>query len=166
MVEEKSISKTVDKKDTVNTPQISGSKKVAIVLVRGKVGLSHQVKETLKLLRLSRKNNCVVVDPSPMIKGMLQKVKDFVTWGEINNETFKELIKVRGVEFLGRTQDTKAKYTYKGFFEFSGKKYHKTFTLNPPKKGFGRKGIKTPFKLGGALGYRATAMEDLLKRMI
>ncbi len=154
--------KVVEKK----APAKASSSKLAIVLVRGMVGLSHEVKETLRLMRLTRKNNCVVLESTPITKGMLQKVKDFVTWGEISEATFSELVKMRGNEFLGRTQDSKKKYTYKGFFEFNGKKYHKTFALNPPKKGFGRKGIKTPFKLGGALGNRSNAMDDLVKRMI
>ena len=38
------------------------SGKLAIVLVRGVVGVTQSVKDTLSLLRLNRKNHCVVID--------------------------------------------------------------------------------------------------------
>jgi len=40
------------------------------------------------------------------------------------------------------------------------------FRLKPPKKGFGRRGIKKPYSIGGALGYRASDINDLISRMI
>jgi large subunit ribosomal protein L30 len=40
------------------------------------------------------------------------------------------------------------------------------FKLSPPLKGFERKGIKTPFSLGGALGYRKDHINELVERMI
>ena len=38
--------------------------------------------------------------------------------------------------------------------------------FNPPKKGHARKGIKKPFKMGGALGNRGTEINELIMRMI
>ena len=40
------------------------------------------------------------------------------------------------------------------------------FRLHPPRKGYGRKGIKTPFRLGGGLGNRESAINDLIERML
>ena len=40
------------------------------------------------------------------------------------------------------------------------------FRLLPPKKGFERKGIKVPFSLGGALGYRKEDINNLIERML
>ena len=42
----------------------------------------------------------------------------------------------------------------------------KFYRLDPPRKGFGRKGIKMAFSKGGALGYRAEKINDLVKRMM
>tara|TARA_Y100000310_G_scaffold319682_1_gene375251 strand:- start:101 stop:616 length:516 start_codon:yes stop_codon:yes gene_type:complete len=156
----------VEKSPVKKSPASSSGGRIAIVQVRGVVGLSEKVKNTLRLLRLHRKNSCVIVTDNAGIRGMLQKVKDFVTWGSVSENTFKKLVELRGREFLARVQDSKGKYSYKGFFELNGKKYHKTFALNPPRKGFGRKGIKTPFTLGGALGNRNDKMDDLVLRMI
>ena len=40
------------------------------------------------------------------------------------------------------------------------------FRLKPPVKGFERNGIKKPFSLGGALGYRKDNINNLLRKMI
>ena len=140
--------------------------KVLVVLVRGLVDVRGSVKETLRHLGLTRVNQAAVHSDSPILRGKLQKVKDYATWGPIDDGSFSELLEKRGEAFLGRTSDSKGKYTYTGFFEVAGKKYKKTFRLNPPRKGYGRKGIKKPFKTGGALGFRGEAVVDLMKRML
>jgi len=147
----------------IETEKSSG--RLVVVLVRGLVGVTTSVKETLKFLRLTRKNNCVTIKNNSKSLGMLKKVKDYVTWGIISEETFQELIKERGEEFKGRKQDSKQKYSYKTL-EYQSKHYKPYFRLNPPRKGFGRKGIKVSFKVGGALGNREEKMNDLIKRMI
>lgn len=38
--------------------------------------------------------------------------------------------------------------------------------LMPPRGGFERKGVKMPYNKGGALGYRGTAINELIKRML
>jgi large subunit ribosomal protein L30 len=151
------------KKETPPVTKKSG--KIAVILVRGKVGLSKKVKDTLLMLNLSRKNHCVVIVDNPVNRGMIKKVKDFTTWGEITDDTFKELLSKRGQPFQGRETDLKKKYQY-NLFEHEGKKYKKYFTLSPPRKGFGRKGIKMPFKLSGGLGNRGDKINDLIMRML
>lgn len=69
-----------EEKKAPATPQ---GGKLAVILVRGMVGLTHQVKDTLRILKLNRKNMCVVVDDTPVTRGMIMKVKDFVTWGRL-----------------------------------------------------------------------------------
>ena len=140
--------------------------KIAIVRVRGIINLSGKVKETFSLLRLYRKNYCVVVEDSPSYKGMINKVKDFVTYGEIDDGTYKELVEKRSEEFKGREKDSKSKIEYKKFIVVDGKKIKPFFRLSPPRKGFGRKGIKVSFAAKGALGNRGEKINDLLKRMI
>jgi large subunit ribosomal protein L30 len=155
--------KTEQKVETKSNPK-TGTK-MAVILVRGLTGVNSGIKDTLKMLKLSRKNQCVVVEFNPVNKGMLQKVKDYVTYGEISDEVFNEMLEKKGELFQGREKDSKGKYSY-NFLEVKGKKYKKYFRLNPPKKGFGRKGIKMPFKLGGGLGYRADKINDLIRRML
>jgi len=139
--------------------------KIAVVLVRGLADVTTSIKDTLLLLRLTRKNKCIVVADTKVARGMLKKVKDYVTWGTISEETFNELLLKRGQEYKGPLTDRKEKYSYKTL-DIRGKRYKPYFTLNPPRKGFGRKGIKIPFHVGGALGDRKEKMNDLIIRML
>lgn len=144
----------------------SSSPKTAALLVRGTIGIKKPIKDTLKMLRLNRKNHCTLIKSSPLNLNMLKKVKDYITWGEIDDETYQELIQKRGEPYLGPETDSQGKIKYKKFFTYQNKKYKRYFRLNPPRKGFGRKGIKLPFKLGGALGYRGEKINELIKRML
>lgn len=158
------------------------SKVYAIVRLRGTVGVPHNIDYTLKLLRLVKKYHCVVYPASPAIEGMLDVVKDWVTWGEVDLPTLIELLKRRGRVMGGKpltdefvkerlgvdSIETLAKAIIEGKIQF-----HKletvgikpVFRLHPPKKGF-KGSIKKPYKDGGELGYRGFAINELLKRMI
>ena len=117
------------------------------------------------MLNLHRKNHVVVVPDTPALHGMIVKVKDFVTWGEISAEVFKELLEKRGLPYQGRLQDRTKSYSYP-YLTYGKKQFKSYFRLNPPLKGFGRKGIKVAFRASGGLGYRADKINDLIKRMV
>jgi len=140
--------------------------KIAVIRVRGLVRVKKEINDTLNMLRLYKKNCCVVVPATEGYVGMIKKVKDYVTYGEISEETFKLLIEKRGQLYKEREKSNKGKINYNKFFVHNNKKYKKYFRLSPPKKGFGRKGIKVSFKASGARGYRKEKINDLIKRMI
>ena len=140
--------------------------KIVIVRVRGLTGVKHDIDETLKKLRLYNKNYCVVVPKTASYFGMIKKVKDYTTWGEIDENTYNALIEKRSEEYKGRISDRKGKMKYEKFVDVNGKKIKKFFRLNSPRKGYGRKGIKVSFKNSGALDYRGDKINDLIKRMI
>jgi len=140
--------------------------KIAIIRVRGPVKVKKKIELTMQLLKLHRKNYCVVIDATPNLIGMIKKVKDYTTFGEIDDETLSLLIEKRGEEYKDREKDRKEKIEYTKFVIINNKKYKPFFRLNPPKKGFGRKGIKVAFKTGGALGDRKEKINDLIKRML
>lgn len=143
------------------------NEKIAVILIRGLIGVKKDIKDTLKLLKLLKKNHCVVVNKTPSILGMILKCKDYVAYGEIDEDTYKLLIDKRGEEYKARLKDSKGKIKYKTkYFEHGGKKLKPYFRLNPPKGGFKRKGIKTSYQMGGALGYRGKKIIDLIKRML
>ena len=138
---------------------------LAVVQVRGTVKARTPIIDTLRMLNLGKQNQCVIVPATGSIKGMIVKVKDYVTWGEITPEMHKEVVTKRGKIFLGRLTDRKKKYAYH-IFEFAGKKYLPYFHLNPPSQGHGIRGIKISYSMGGALGYRGEKINELLQRMI
>ncbi len=153
----------------------------AIVRIRGSVDVHPKVESTLRMLRLVRKFHVVLYPKNPTIDGMLEVVKDWVTWGEIEKDTLKELIIKRG-RLVGNKRITneaiKRIFRVDGLDELvkaltEGKiLWHKydeyvkpVFRLHPPQGGF-KGSTKKPYKTGGELGYRGKEINELLKRMI
>ncbi len=145
----------------------------AIVRIRGKVRRSAPVKDTLRMLRLTRQNHCVIVPETPAFRGMVKKVKDFVTWGEVTPEIVAKLLLKRG----GLTDAAvKANSRFKSVWDFSQalakgeatvadvKGLRPVLRLHPPRGGF--VAIKRPFRDRGDLGYRGKDINTLLERMI
>ena len=151
----------------------------AAVRVRGTVNIKPDIKRTLQLLNLTRTNHCVLLDEKPSIKGMLQVVKDYITWGEIEKDVLLKLISSRG-KIEGDKELTndyiKSATSYKGIDKlsqaiFDDKFKYKDipnikpiFRLTPPIKGYG--GIKKSFANKGTLGYRGKEINKLIQRMI
>ena len=149
----------------------------AVVRVRGSVNVNPKIKETKKLMKLSRVNHCVIIPENETYTGMLNIIKDYVTWGEIDSETTELLLESSGKssgnsafskEHLKETSFKTMKALAKGLTEVKvvmrdvpGLK--PLFRLHPPRKGY--EGIKRSFKVGGALGYRADKINILLRRM-
>ena len=75
---------------------------IAIVRIRGGIRTNNDIRDTLSMLRLDRQNHLVLVHSNPVLKGMLQKVKDYVTWGEPDLETITNVIQFRGKLEIGR----------------------------------------------------------------
>jgi len=124
--------------------------KLALVRVRGQVRMVWDIKDTLNNLGLYRPNYCVIVEKTPVFLGMIKKVDRHITWGEASEETLNLLEKKRE-----KTKNKKGEVVYKKFLR-----------LNPPRKGYGRKGIKKSFQEKGALGYRGDKINELIKRML
>ncbi|MBI2666298.1 uL30 family ribosomal protein [Candidatus Woesearchaeota archaeon] len=160
--EKKQVSKKeVQRKETSKPAE---GQPLAVVQVRGTVKARRPIIDTLRMLNLGRQNQCVILSATASNKGMLMKVKDYVTWGEVTPEMHKEVIAKRGRIFLGQATDRKKKYSYLAL-EFQGKKYLPYFHLNPPSGGYGKRGIKMSYAMGGALGYRKDKIKALLQRM-
>jgi|TARA_B100001971_G_C18083548_1_gene479621 large subunit ribosomal protein L30 len=153
--------------------------KIAIIRIRGNFHVKKEVVYTMNMLRLYKKHSCVILDETKSNIGMINKMKDYVTWGELDNDTFKLLLTKRG-KLPGNKALTeeylkeKLNISYDDFSKefFDSKKKLKDipglklfFKLQPPTKGFERKGIKKYFSMGGSLGYRKDKINELIKRM-
>jgi len=131
---EKAISQTAAKQ--------KGGKKIAVIMIRGQIALDKEIKDTFQMLNLHRKYNLVILEDNPVNEGMIHKVKDFTTFGEISEETIKLLNEKR----------PKGKNKY--------------YSLPPPRGGLERRGSKKTFAQKGALGPRGDKINDLILRMI
>ncbi|PIU75985.1 50S ribosomal protein L30 [Candidatus Pacearchaeota archaeon CG06_land_8_20_14_3_00_35_12] len=146
--------------------------KIAIIKIVGSIDASKDEKRTLDLLRLRKKNVCVLVDKKPEILGMIEKIKRYVCAGEIDNDVFKLLIEKRGksagknmpinissdkiIDWINKFREGKAKFEDLGIKPF--------FRLHPPIGGF-RKSMKV-FWPTGVLGWQGKEINVLIKRMI
>lgn len=156
----------------------------AIIRIRGTVDVRPDVEATLRMLRLHRRYTASIYHSNlPGIEGMLHKVKDWATWGEVDVETLADLIRRRG-RLVGDRPITDLwvaeNLKIPGGIEELAKKlvngevhYHKLepygvkpfFRLHPPRGGF-KGSIKKHYKAGGELGYRGEMVNDLLRRML
>ena len=131
---------------------------IAVIRIRSTIDANREVRDTLKMLNLHKINSCTIIHPNPSYKGMLQKVKDYVTWGEIDDETLKLLLQRARVENVDEAVE-----------KLKGGARLKDITnpciaLHPPRKGY--KSIKKPYKLGGSAGYRGKDINELIRRML
>jgi large subunit ribosomal protein L30 len=113
------------------------------------------------------------------MRGMLQKAKDYITWGEVSGETLERMMKARG-RLSGdhplTDEYVKKNTEFKGMKELAmaiagGKAEYKCvpgvtpmFRLSPPKSG--HRTVKRSYPIGGSLGYRGNEIDSLLNRMI
>jgi large subunit ribosomal protein L30 len=154
-------------------------KHFAVIQIRGLIKVPKTVKDTLLMMNLTRKNHCVIVDDRDTYKGMLQKAKDYITWGEITEDNVVKMISKRGRAAGDKrvTDDyVKDNSDYKSITEFAQafmkfeagvkdvKGLKPVFRLSPPTKGY--RGTKKPWKAGGSLGYRGEAINELLEKMV
>ncbi len=137
---------------------------ICVIRIHGKVGLKKEVAETLNRLRLRKKYSCIVINPTREQLGMIKKMRDFVSFGEIKKETFEKLIEKRG-QLIDKNKKIDVK---KAADELEkGKKPEDLnlkpfFRLHPP-----RKGIKSKLHFPkGVLGNNKEKINDLVKRML
>ncbi len=90
------------KSSTASTASTALGATVAVLRVRGLVRVDRDVEATLRFLHLHQKNVCSLHKKSPSLLGMLKKVKDYVTWGEVDDATVTALFDKRGEEYLGK----------------------------------------------------------------
>lgn len=143
------------------------NKFIAIIRIKGRIGLRTRIDETLKRLNLRRKYSCVVLyNPSKEIQGMIKKVNDFVAYGEIDKKLLKELIEKRA-QLIDKTKKINSEEIIKELEK--GKKYKELnlkpfFRLHPPRKGIE---AKKHFGVGkGVLGNHKDKINNLIERML
>jgi len=140
----------------------------ATIRIRGTVNVSPKIKKGLIMMNLRRANNLSLWKEDANSLGMINKVKDYVAFGKVNDETLKELIakKARPANPLEKLDAKKAFEELKKGKSAKEAGIKNFFTMAPPAGGFERKGIKVPFKLGGALGNRGEKINELIKKMM
>ena len=166
-------------------PKIKISKPAALyfaVRIRGAPGMKRVILDTLKMLRMHKVNHGVLIWGDISYMGMLNKCKDYIAYGEIDEKALLRLLRARGkVEGNKPLTDEHIKNLtkYKNMKEFSkallsGEIRYRTqdvykikpvFRLHPPRKGH-RGTIKKHYNEGGTLGYVDQFINVLIHKMI
>jgi len=155
------------------------NKCILVIRIRGGINVSRKNEDTLRMIRVDRNNYATFLDDRPEYKGMLQRVKDQVTWGEPSVETVKLVLEKRGKIYGDKPIDTETlnKLGYESLDSLasaihSGKaEYHKLegikpfFRLTPPSKGF-KNTVKKAYNNKGELAYRGDAINKLAAKMV
>lgn len=151
---------------------------LAVIRLRGRINVPLKIQQDLKMLNIERSNYMTIVPNTSSYIGMLKQAKDFITWGEVNQKALEQLILKRG-ELPGKVKITNqyvknntsfttikalskalldGEVTFKDIPEMK-----KFFRLHPARKGY--RSMKKGFAEGGELGYRGSAINELIVRM-
>lgn len=150
---------------------------IAVIRLKGSVGIRKTVKDALRIMRLKTIHNCIIIQDTPSNRGMIDKVKDYVTYGDITFDVFLDMLKKRG-RMQGDKRLTEESVKEMGYDNFGHlatdifenktnfkklKVVKPTFRLTPPSGGF--KSMMKQFPKGD-LGNRGEAINELLKKMV
>ncbi|MBI3190416.1 uL30 family ribosomal protein [archaeon] len=64
---------------------------IVAIRLRGSAKIRRDIKDTLYMLKLRRVNTMILLEKDPVTMGMIIKVKDYITWGEMSDEV-KQLV--------------------------------------------------------------------------
>jgi large subunit ribosomal protein L30 len=136
-----------------------------VIRMKGTINVPHWARTTLNLLHLDKRFRATIIPERDNTKGMLDKIKHYVSWQEIDTPTTKELLEKRArkggyrkltsddILKLGfKNADDLAKSLAEGSVALSKLKSIKPwFALAPPKHGF-KRSTKKMYGEGGVLG--------------
>lgn len=147
-----------------------------LVRVRGDADTPSDVDDTLDMLNLGQVNAFTVVPEDDTYTGMVQKVNDYVAYGEPDAATVAVLLENRGETLEGGDVDDSyasdrgydgvaelAEAVVEGETTLRDEGVDPTVRLHPPRKG--HDGIKQSYKQGGVLGNHGDDIDELLRRM-
>lgn len=152
---------------------------LAVVRVRGTININTDIKDALRMLHLTRANHCTIIPEDKQWRGTLLKVKDYVTWGPVDEKTLLEMLQKRGRIAGGKplTGAYLAENTgYKTLEDLAAalagakadlrhlKGVKPLFRLAPPRQGYEK--VTHDYKTGGTLGDRGEKINELIRRML
>lgn len=135
---------------------------ILVIRISGMVDVPKEINETLYRLRLRRKYSAVLIKPTVENLKLLKHIRNFVAYGDINQETLKELIEKRAVSNK-KIDSSKiiSELDKKDLKDINIKPF---FRLHPPRGGIKSK-LHFPAK-GGVLGDNKEKINDLVRRML
>ena len=136
-----------------------------VVRIKGQVDVPYWAKTTLSLLKLEKKFRATIIPAKENTLGMLNKVKHYVSWQEVDSALAKELLdkKARGAGYKKLSDGDLKKIGFNSVDELAAsladgktsmtklKPMKPWFALAPPRHGF-KKSTKKMYGEKGILG--------------
>lgn len=149
-----------------------------VVRMRGTVNTPHWARTTLDLLHLNKRFRATIIPSKENTKGMLDKVKHYVSWQQVDVSITKELLekKARKGDYKKVTEEDVVKLGFKNTEDLAKslaegktslsklKPLKPWFALSPPKHGF-KRNTKTMYGEGGILGDHKELLAQVRKMM-
>ncbi|MBI2184816.1 MAG: 50S ribosomal protein L30 [Thaumarchaeota archaeon] len=154
------------------------NKSLIVVNIRGTINIPAPIKDTLAKLRLDRRYTATIVADTPVIRGMLNKAKNYVAWCHADPALVEKVVEKRGRSAEKKTSQDEA-LSALGFENVKafakaisdgnvvlGKAegVKPVFRLAPPRGGF-RRSTKRMRSEGGVLGENPD-LPKLIEAMI
>ena len=154
------------------------AKAYLVVRIKGQVDVPYWATTTLKLLKLEKKFRATIIPAKDNTLGMLNKVKHYVSWQEIDPALTKELLDKKGRKagYKKITNEDLAEIGFKSIDELANslaegktslsklKPLKPWFALAPPRSGF-KRSTKKLYGQKGILGQNKE-LATLVRRMI
>jgi len=154
------------------------AKAFLVVRIKGQVDVPHWAKTTLKLFKLEKKFRATIIPAKENTLGMLNKVKHYVSWQEIEPSLAKELLNKKGRKsgYKKITQDDIKEIGFNSIDELANslaegqislsklKPLKPWFALSPPRHGF-KRSTKKMYGEKGVLGQNKE-LGALVKNMM
>ena len=149
-----------------------------VVRIKGQVDVPHWAQTTLNLLKLEKKYRATIIPAKDNTLGMLNKVKHYVSWQEIDPSLAKELLdkKVRKSGYKKVTSEDLKEIGFATLDELASslaegkssltklKPLKPWFALAPPRHGF-KRSTKRMYGQKGVLGHNKD-LSTLVRNMI
>ncbi len=149
-----------------------------VVRMRGTVNVPHWARTTLNLLHLDKRFRATIIPSRENTQGMLDKIKHYVSWQQVDVPTIKELLekKARKDGYKKITTEDIAKLGFKSIDDLAKSLVEGTallsklkplkpwFALSPPRHGF-KRNTKRMYGEGGILGNHKELLVQVRKMM-
>lgn len=149
-----------------------------VVRIKGQVDVPHWARTTLKLLKLEKKFRATIIPAKENTLGMLNKVKHYISWQEVEPTLAKELLDKKGRKsgYKKITDEDVKKIGFNSIEELANslaegkttmtklKPLKPWFALSPPKHGF-KKSTKRMYGEKGILGQNKELV-NLVRNMM
>ncbi len=149
-----------------------------VVRIKGQVDVPHWAKTTLTLFKLEKKYRATIIPAKENTLGMLNKIKHYVSWIEVDAELAKELLdkKARKSGYQKITPEDLKELGFNSIDELASalaegktslsklKPLKPWFALAPPRYGF-KRSTKRMYGQRGVLGQNKE-LGTLVRRMI